>query len=334
MWAWPGRSDCRRGWPSSATTSATSRTRPRPTSGAAGAGRRASNGSIGRSGPGSAGYLSSQTVQGLLIAAVSGGLFLLVWIYGNGLRDPRYLDGWVLAGGIGLQLYFHVAAKAARLSAKAAMRWRKIHIFVGYLLIAAFIAHSDFSLPDTGFEWALWVCFVLVALSGIFGTYLAWSLQAKRGIDERVGYDRIPARRAELARDVHAAVAKTDPAAASIALPAPPYDAWIMDLYTTHLQDFFRGQRNFTAHLIGSQRPLMRLTDEIDGLSRYVDQRSQKKLAAIKALVVEKDRLDFAHVYLGLTKGWLFVHVPATYALTVLIVLHILVVYAFSSGAW
>ena len=77
------------------------------------------------------------------------------------------------------------------------MRWRKIHIFLGYLLIAAFISHSDFSLPDTGFEWALWAAFVLVTLSGIFGTYLAWSLQAKRGIDERVRYDRIPTRRAE-----------------------------------------------------------------------------------------------------------------------------------------
>ena len=41
-----------------------------------------------------------------MIAAISGGLFWLVWIYGNGLRDPRYLDGWVLAGGMGLQLYF------------------------------------------------------------------------------------------------------------------------------------------------------------------------------------------------------------------------------------
>ena len=214
------------------------------------------------------------------------------------------------------------------------MRWRKIHIFFGYLLIAAFISHSDFSLPDTGFEWALWASFVLVTLSGIFGTYLAWSLQAKRGIDERVGYDRIPARRAELARDVHAAVAKTDPAAAAIGLPAPPYDAWIMDLYTTHLRDFFQGQRNFTAHLIGSQRPLKRLTDEIDNLSSYVDQRSQEKLAAIKNLVVEKDRLDFARVYLGLTKGWLFVHVPVTYALMVLMVLHVIVVYAFSSGTW
>ena len=106
-----------------------------------------------------------------------------------------------------------------------------------------------------------------------------------------------------------------------------------MDLYTTHLRDFFQGQRNFTAHLISSQRPLKRLTDEIDNLSSYVDQQSQEKLAAIKNLVVEKDRLDFARVYLGLTKGWLFVHVPVTYVLMVLMVLHVLVVYAFSSGA-
>jgi hypothetical protein len=289
---------------------------------------------IGANGRGSGGYLNSQTVQGLLISAISGGLFWLVWIYGNALRDPRFLDGWVLAGGVTLQLCFHVAIKTTRLSPKLAVRWRKIHIFLGYLLVAAFISHTDFSLPDTGFEWALWTAFVLVTLSGIFGTYLAWSLEAKRGIDERVRYERIPARRAELARDVHAVVAKTDPAAAAIALPAPPYDVWIMDLYTNHLRDFFQEERNFTAHLIGSQRPQKRLTDEIDNLSSYVDQYGQEKLAAIKNLVVEKDRLDFARVYLGLTRGWLFVHVPATYALIVLMVLHVLVVYSFSSGTW
>ena len=298
------------------------------------AGERTSDASIGGRGSGSARYLASQTVQGLLIAAISGGLFWLVWIYGNGLRDPRYLDGWLLAGGMSLQLSFHIAIKTASLSPKSAARWRKIHIFVGYLLIAAFISHSDFSLPDTGFEWALWAGFVLVTLSGIFGTYLAWSLQTKRVIDESVTYDRIPTRRAELARDVHAAVvAKTHGDAAAIALPAPPHDAWIVDLYTTHLRGFFQGQRNFTAHLIGSQHPLKRLTDEIDNLSRYVDHPGQEKLATIKNLVVEKDRLDFARVYLGLTKGWLFVHVPVTYALVVLTVLHVLVVYAFSAGS-
>jgi hypothetical protein len=298
------------------------------------AGRRAFDGLIGARGSTSARQLISQTVQGVLVAAASGGLFWLVWIYASGLRDPRYLDGWVLAGGMGIQLYFHVARKRGTLTPRSALRWRKLHILLGYVLIAVFILHSDFSLPDTAFEWALWTGFVLVALSGIVGTYLTWSLQTKRRVDESIGYDRIPARRAELARDVQAVVAEPHAAATAIALPAPSYDAWIGDLYRDHLRDFFQGQRNVAAHLIGSQRPLKHLTDEIDGLSRYVDQQGQEKLAAIKDLVVEKDRLDFSRVYLGMTRAWLFVHVPATYALIVLTVLHVLVVYAYSSGLW
>ncbi len=298
------------------------------------AGPRASGGTTGGRTSGSAGYRIRQTAQSLLIAAISGGLFWLVWIYGNGLRDPRYLDGWMLAGGMALQLYFHIAIKSARLSPKSAGRWRKFHIFLGYLLIAVFVSHSDFSMPDTAFEWALWTGFVLVTLSGIFGAYLAWSLRAKGRIDERITFDRIPTLRTELARDLHAAVAETDPATAQITLPGIPHDAWIVDLYANHLRDFFAGPRNFAAHLIASQRPLKRLTDEIDNLSPYLDQQSQEKLAAIKTLVVEKDRLDFARVHLGLTRSWLFVHVPVTYALIVLTVLHVVVVYAYSSGAW
>src|SRR6185369_12297324 len=141
------------------------------------AGRRISDGSIGGLGWGSARFLTSQAATGLLIAAISGGLFWLVWIYGNGLRDPRYLDGWVLAGGMSFQLAFHIAIKTASLPPKSAARWRKMHIYVG------------------------------------------WSLKAKHAIDERVGYDRIPTRRAELARDVYV-VAKIDLGAAAIPLPA------------------------------------------------------------------------------------------------------------------
>jgi hypothetical protein len=293
-----------------------------------------SDASVGRRGSGMARYLNSQTRQGLLIAAISGCLFWLVWIYGNGLRDPSYFSGWMMAGGMSLQLYFHIAIKRGSLSPKAATRWRRIHIFLGYLLVAAFLSHSDFSLPDSGFEWALWSGFMLVTLSGILGTYLAWALKAKGWKEELVAYDRIPARCGELARDLQAVVAKTDPAAAALALPVAPYDAWIMDLYTNHLRDFFQGPRNSTAHFIGSRRPLKRLTSEIDNLSSYVDQQGQEKLAIIRSLVLEKDRLDFARVYLGLTKGWLFVHVPVTYALIVLLLFHVLVAYSFSSGAW
>lgn len=298
------------------------------------AGQRTAAGIVGGRGAGSATYLIRRASQVFWFVVISAGLFWLVWIYGNGLRDPRYLDGWVLAVGMGVQLYFHIATKRARLAPKSALRWRKLHIFVGYVLMAVFISHSDFSLPDTTFEWMLWAGFLLVAISGVLGTYLAWSLKTKRQIDEGLTYDRIPTRRAELARDLRATISSSQPVLSGLDLPAPPYDAWIKDLYTVHLESFFQGNCNFAAHLMGSQRPLKQMTDEIDSLMRYVDQKSQEKLVVIRALVVEKDRLDFARVQLGLTKAWLFVHVPITYALIVISVLHIIVVYAYSSGLW
>lgn len=269
-----------------------------------------------------------------LMVALCAGIFFWVWIYGNALRDPRYLDGWLLAAGMSLQFGFHAAIKTNKLSPKTLKRWRGVHIFVGYALVAAFLSHSNFTMPDTAFEFGLWGGFVTVTLSGVFGTYLAWSLRTKGGIDDKVSLDRIPLRRAELARDVQALIAAGDPIAAELSLPSPPYDAWITDLYANHLERFFEAPRNFSSHLIGSRRPLQRLTNEIDRLSRYVDAPGREKLDAISKMTAEKDRLDFARVHLTLTKAWLFVHVPITYALIVLSLLHILVVYSYSSGAW
>lgn len=280
------------------------------------------------------GSLSGRAGMSLLGVLLAVGVFWLVWIYGHALRDPRYLDGWLLAVGMGAQLYFHIALKKGRLSPRSAARWRAIHVFVGYVLIAVFISHCDFSLPDTALEWALWTGFVLVTLTGLLGTYLAWSLRARHGIDEHLNFDRIPMRRAELAQEVHDIVVESDPPPTLLPLPAPPHDAWVMDLYAAHLQRFLEAQRHVGAHLIGSGRPLKRILNEIDSLTRYVDQPGRDKLAAIRERVIEKDRLDLARVQLGLARGWLFVHVPVTYALIVLTVLHVLVVYAFSAGAF
>lgn len=289
------------------------------------------NGARGGEAPGS---LLGHAARALAISSIAAAVFLCVWLYGSALRDPHYLDGWLLAGGMSLQLGFHVALKTARMSPASVARWRAVHIFLGYALVAAFLSHTDLSLPDTTFEWMLWSGFVVVTASGIFGTYLAWSLRARRRIDDSISYERIPALRAELARDVEAAVAEANPNASSIALPGLPHDGWIKDLYVTHLRAFFQGPRNAASHLIGSQRPLQRLIDELDGLARYVDQPSRDKLAVIKTLAIEKDRLDYAHVFFGLNRGWQFVHVPVTYGLIVLVVLHVVVVYAFSSGDW
>jgi hypothetical protein len=278
-------------------------------------------------------FTTASTLSVVAIVVLSAGLIWLERIYGMGLRDARYLDGWVLAGGMVLQLHLHVARKTLRMSPRWSSRLQTIHVVWGYFLIVAFLSHTEFSTPETAFEWALWTGFVLVSVSGVIGTYLAWSVKARLQINQRTSYDRIPARRLALAREAHAVVTRADPGAA-IALPAPPHESWIRELYETRLDSFFKGHRNFFAHLVGSERPLKQLIEPIDELAACVDRQNQMKLAAIKELVIEKNRLDFAAVHLGLNRAWLLVHVPVTYSLVVLTVLHILVAYAFSSGAW
>ncbi len=291
-------------------------------------------GAIGRRDPNSARGHFRTIVQALLFGSISAMLFWLVAAYGNALRDPRYLDGWVLAGGMGVQLYFHVATATGRLTPKAAARWRSLHIFFGLLLVPVFLLHSNFSLPDTNFEWALWIAFVLICLSGLFGIYISWSLKSRHMFGDDIVLDRIPEERAKLAREVQAIAARIDQAPAASALPPPPHDAWIRELYASRLIGFFSKRRNAFSHLIGSKRPLKQLTDEIDHLTGFVDKRGQEKLRAIRRLVIEKDRLDAANVALGLSRAWLLVHVPVTYSIVILAVVHILVVYSFSSGAY
>lgn len=280
------------------------------------------------------GRVLQHALSSVLVTVSAAGLLWLVTIYSDGLRDPRYLDGWLLAACMGVQLAFHGAVSAGRLSPRGARAWRQIHIYTGYLLIPLFLSHSQVSLPDSGLEWALWTGFAVVTATGVAGAYLAWSIKAKHRTDETITLERIPALRAECARDVEATISLSDPAARQLPLPGLPHDDWIADLYATHLKSFFAGQRNHAAHLVGSKRPVKRLIDEIDSLSAYVAQHEQEKLTTIKRLVIEKDRLDRLQLYLALNRAWLLVHVPITYALVVLSIAHVLVVYAFSSGAW
>lgn len=269
-----------------------------------------------------------------LVAAVSAFLLYLVWVYQSALRDGNYFDGWLLAGAIGLQIWFHARRKVVTGSAQSNKRWLWIHIFTGYVIITLFLSHSNFALPDTLHEWAMWLCIMSVSLSGIFGTYLSWGAKAKlRGQDE-ISQERAKKRLAELAMAVRNLSRMEQENAPELPLPTTPYQAWLEDFYKFTLRPFFSGPQNFFSHMVGSQRHIKQMLEEIDGLDSYLNRDGREKLHAMKQLVLEKDRLDFALVQFKLSKIWLLVHLPLTYSLFVLAVLHVIIVYSFASGVW
>ena len=251
-------------------------------------------------------------------------LYWLVWIYESSLRDPRFLDGWVLCAGIAVLFAFNVRKKLPMLPLGRATRWMQIHIYLGWFVIFAFGLHTGFSWPDGALNWALWVLFMLVSCSGIVGIYLTRSIPAKlEGCSERVLFQRIPKFRNNLAKEVEALAITSVDQAGSLT---------IADLYANTLHDFFRRPQNVVSHLRSSRQPLNRICGDLDKLARYLDAPGRNTLQAIKDLVVAKDDLDFQYANQGILKLWLFVHVPATHGLIVLIVAHAAIMYAFSSG--
>lgn len=251
-------------------------------------------------------------------------LYWLVGLYDAALRDPRYLDGWVLCAGIAAQFFFHLRKKSAALSVGPAESWLSAHIFIGYFVIAAFLSHISFSTPDFLLEWILWLLFLLVATSGVVGAYLTWAIPTKlERRTEPIAFERIPAFQSMLAKQAGALAIDSVNHAGSMA---------ISELYSGQLHAFFHQPRNLFSHLRGSKRPLRRLCDEIDSVDQYVDESGRKLLSEIREFVIEKDALDSHYAHQGALQIWLFIHIPATYCMIVFTLLHVAAVYAYSSA--
>ena len=67
-------------------------------------------------------------------------------------------------------------------------------------------------------------------------------------------------------------------------------------------------------------------------LDRYLDDNERALRKRLEELVLVKDDLDFHYANQAALKYWLFVHIPLTYSLLVLCLLHAFVVYVFSGA--
>ena len=65
---------------------------------------------------------------------------------------------------------------------------------------------------------------------------------------------------------------------------------------------------------------------------RYLNAEGREILDEIEWRVVAKNNLDRQFALQWLLKGWLFVHIPLTYSLILVAVVHAVLVYAFGGG--
>ncbi|MGI9499036.1 MAG: hypothetical protein ACR2P3_03295 [Geminicoccaceae bacterium] len=265
-------------------------------------------------------------LRNLAITGMMAGLILAVeLLYDMSLRDAAFMNGWLLFCCMVLLSIFNLRKKLNILPLIRVSTWLQLHIYTGLTCLLLFLLHTSFSLPNGPFEIILWILYMVVTVSGLIGVALSRLLPHRisaRG--ERVIFERIPVLRAQIARDIeHLAVTSVQETRA----------ATIADFYVADLAPYLQRPKHLIGHLIGGNRPERRLHVAIRELERYLDERGRQILGEIDQLVSAKADLDYQYAMQLTLKSWLFFHLPLNYGLMLFTLVHVVIVYAFASGA-
>ena len=235
-----------------------------------------------------------------------------------------YVTGWTLFGFMLVLTAYNARKKLSFLPLLSSRTWFQIHVYLGLFTGLAFLAHIVWRVPRGPFEVLLALLFVGVTLSGVFGWWLSRSIPRRlTTAGGEVPYERIPVVRRDLRLRAEKLVLTGIPGAKATTLA---------DFYAARLTLFFAGPANLAAHLAGSRRPLTDLLEELAEIQRFLGPDEKVAAAELADLIRRKDALDLHRAGQLLLKGWLFVHIPLTYALLLFTLVHIVLVYAFSGG--
>lgn len=261
-------------------------------------------------------------------AATAAAAAAAIWAFRRAAPvNPRlpYLTGWSLFALMIFLTAYNARKKVAFLPLVSSRTWLRLHSWIGMLTALAFFMHVGRRLPVGLFEAVLAALFVFLTLSGIAGWWLSSVLPRRlTSAGGEVPFERIPSIRRSLRERAEALVVTGIPAAGATTLA---------DFYAARLSAFFAGPANFGPHLFGSRHTLNTLLADLGEVKKYLSHAEKSAAVELAALVREKDALDLHRAMQLVLKGWLFVHIPLTYATLAFTGVHIVLVYAFAGGA-
>ncbi|MGA9341638.1 MAG: hypothetical protein WBV61_04825 [Rhodanobacteraceae bacterium] len=260
----------------------------------------------------------------LLTLAVAAILALWFGSRSLALLDVAFLSGWLLLGLVAVLSLFNRRKKLPYPPLLRASTWLQWHIYLGLLALFVFLMHLGWRWPDSGSGFLLGGMFVLVALSGVVG--IALSRRAPSALTVRgqeVIFERIPMFYRQLREEGEALIVEAARESRATTLP---------EFYRRRASPFLATPQDALRHLMHISRRCHRLRAELDSLTRYLDERERALAQRLDKILEAKDALDYHRALQGAMKLWLFVHIPATCALLVLVVVHVVLVHAFGRG--
>lgn len=257
----------------------------------------------------------------LVAAAI---LYALGETFNAMLWEPAYLTGHFLFWSMVSLAALNMRKKMSFLPLGKVRNWVKVHIYLGWFVVGAFLIHIDFKWPTGTLETAMLVLFVLVAGSGLLGAFISKSLPGRltrRG--EEVIYERIPVFIRELRDRADELVAQSVEQTGSSSLA---------DFYMTRVRSWMGQPRDWLEHLFELNGRAYQIDYEFENMSRYLNDEEKEILSEFKEIVLKKSDLDYHFALQSALKLWLFIHIPLTYALLLLALVHIVLAHAFTGA--
>ena len=257
-------------------------------------------------------------------------LVLAVLVFWFWLRDAErnlfvseYLSGWALLGATVLLGAYNLRKKLTVLPVLSNALWLQLHLYLGLFSIWLFLEHTGWGVPDGPLEILLSILFSLVALSGLAGILLSRALPKRlRATGEELIYERIPYFRQKIREEAEASL---------VNLVREQPETTLKNYYVERLNAFFSSPAKFHTYLFSSHAYINEVIGELKREERYFNHEERLFSENLQAMIRKKYEIELHYVYQSVLRYWLFVHVPVTYSMYILVLVHLVTAYAFRS---
>ncbi len=232
--------------------------------------------------------------------------------------------GVLLFALIVLLTLFNARKKLPFLPLLKASTWMQFHAYAGWLSVFVFLLHLDWQWPHGTMNQILAALFVIVAGSGVFGLILSRTLPPRlTRSGEPIVFERIPGLSHRLLEHTDALVLKAEETTASTS---------VSDFYGKHLRAYLTSRPNWFMFLLGKNRGHVRITAEFKAFQRYLNEQEHAIAAELADIIEAKRDLDTQYAGMFLLKAWLFIHIPLTYSLVILGVVHACIAFSYTAS--
>lgn len=267
-------------------------------------------------------FFARRRLRNTLLCLTAMVLAYAVWrLLRVALRPAAIYTGFSLLALVLALTLFNGRKKLPLLPLLKASSWLQFHIYAGWLSVWVFLLHVGFRFPTGALETLLALLFVIVTLSGVAGLFITRLLPAAiTRSGEPLVYERIPRYQHALRAEVEAIVEEAERRSGSTAMG---------NFYLNSLAPYFQRRSSIFLLAGNPSRHAGRILGHMDEYCRYLDEDLVGSMERLRDCVERKRNLDFQNAAQRLLKVWLFVHIPFTYSLIIVALVHTWVALAY-----